>query len=184
MPNTWIALFRGINVGGNNMLPMKVLSSLLEGLGASEVRTYIQSGNAVFQSAESDAAKLAKRIEVAVSKKCGFVPRVMLLSQKELAKAAKANPFPQADAAPKSLHVAFLAEKPKSPNIDGMNAIRHETEDFVLAGKVCYLYTPVSFGISKLGERYERLLGVSGTARNWNTVTKLLGMAKEADATG
>ncbi len=181
--NNWIALFRGINVGGNNMLPMKVLAALLEGLRCTEVRTYIQSGNAVFQSAEPDSAKLAKRIEDAVSKKCGFVPRVLLLSRKELEKAAKANPFPQADAAPKSLHLAFLAEKPKDPNISGMNAIKHETEEFVLAGKVCYLYTPVGFGVSKLAERYERLLGVAATARNWNTVTKLLEMAKEENAT-
>ena len=64
-----------------------------------------------------------------------------------------------------------------------MNAIKHETEEFVLAGKVCYLYTPVSFGISKLGERYERLLGVAATARNWNTVTKMIEMANETNAT-
>ena len=178
--NTWIALFRGINVGGNNILPMNVLAALLERLGCDEVRTYIQSGNAVFKSVEADAVKLAKTVEDAVLKKCGFVPRVVLLSRKDLEKAAKANPFPQADAAPKTLHLAFLAEKPKNPDLAALNAVKSDTEELVLAGKVVYLYTPEGFGISKLVERYERLLGVTGTARNWNTVTKLREMAKEA----
>ena len=178
--NTWIALFRGINVGGNNILPMNVLAALLERLGCDEVRTYIQSGNAVFKSVEADAVKLAKTVEDAVLKKCGFVPLVVLLSRKDLEKAAKANPFPQADAAPKTLHLAFLAEKPKNPDLAALNAVKSDTEELVLAGKVVYLYTPEGFGISKLAERYERLLGVTGTARNWNTVTKLREMAKEA----
>ena len=178
--NTWIALFRGINVGGNNILPMKVLAALLEGLGCEGVKTYIQSGNAVFQSAEADAVKLAKTIENAVLKKCGFVPRVMLLSRLDLEKAGKANPFPQADTAPKTLHLAFLAEKPKNPDLAGLNAVKRESEEFALAGKVFYLYTPEGFGTSKLAERYERLLDVTATARNWNTVTKLREMAKES----
>ena len=176
--NTWIALFRGINVGGNNPLPMKSLTALIEELGGTRVSTYIQSGNAVFRSA-GDAAALAKRIEAAVLKKHGFAPRVLLLTLKELAKAAGANPFPQAEAAPTSLHLAFLAERPKQPDLAGLNAIKLDAETFVLDGKIFYLFAPAGIGKSKLAARFEKLLGVTATARNWNTVVKLLDMAKQ-----
>ncbi|MEP7155219.1 MAG: DUF1697 domain-containing protein [Betaproteobacteria bacterium] len=177
---TWIALFRGINVGGNNLMPMKALAALLENAGGSGVKTYIQSGNAVFRHAESDAAKLAKRIEAAVEKEFGFAPRLMLLTQRELVHAAKSNPYPQADAVPTSLHLAFLAAQPREPKLDALDALKADTEAFTLGKGIFYLYTPAGFGKSKLGERYEKLLGVSATARNWNTVTKLLEMAQQA----
>ena len=177
---TWIALFRGINVGGNNLMPMKSLAALLEKSGGKAVRTYIQSGNAVFRHAESDEAKLSAKIGKAVEQEFGFAPRLLLLTQRELMAASKANPYRQADAAPKSLHLAFLAELPKAPGLDALKAIKADTEEFMLKGRVFYLYTPAGFGISKLAERYEKLLGVTATARNWNTVNKLLEMAVQA----
>ena len=176
--NTWIALFRGINVGGNNPLPMKSLTALIEELGGTRVSTYIQSGNAVFASA-GDAATLSQGIEAAALKKHGFRPRVVLLTLKELARAAGANPFPQANAASKSLHIAFLAERPRHPDLTGLNALKLDAEAFVLRGKVFYLYAPAGIGKSKLAARFEKLLGVTATARNWNTVVKLLEMAKQ-----
>lgn len=78
--NTHIALFRGINVGGRNKLPMKELAAVLEAIGCEEVRTYIQSGNAVFRHSESDASQIAQRIESAVLDSHGFQPRVLTLS--------------------------------------------------------------------------------------------------------
>ena len=176
----WIALFRGINVGGNNLMPMKALVALLEKSGGSAVKTYIQSGNAVFLHAESDAAALTAKIAKAVEKEFGFAPRLMLLTQQELENAAKASPYPQADAVPTSLHVAFLSHQPTSPKLDELKKVKAASEEFALGECVFYLYTPAGFGTSKLGERFERLLGVAATARNWNTVTKLRELARAA----
>jgi uncharacterized protein (DUF1697 family) len=177
--NIWIALFRGINVGGNNILPTKSLASLIEGLGAKGVKTYIQSGNAAFGHDERNAATLAARIEAAVLKAHGFKPRVLLLTRQELESAARKNPFPEAALVPTSLHVAFLAEAPGNADLDGMNAIKRAEESYVIIDKTFYMYVPNGVGTSKLAARYEKLLGVSATARNWNTVVKMIELAAQ-----
>jgi uncharacterized protein (DUF1697 family) len=176
--DTYIALFRGINVGGNHMLPMKELKLLLEQNGCAGVRTYIQSGNAIFRSAISDVERLANRLTAAVSKSHGFEPRVLVLTRADLESAAAANPFPEAHKNPKSVHLFFLGERPKKPNIDGCNALKTRTERFELKDRVFYLHTPDGFGTSKLAGRAEKLLGVAATARNWRTVMALVEMAK------
>jgi uncharacterized protein (DUF1697 family) len=178
---TWVAFFRGINVGGNHILPMKALAALLAEEGLSDVATYIQSGNVVFRSARATAPALEKRIGAAVSKQHGFQPRVLVLSTAELARAIAANPFPQADADPKQLHLFFLAEKPSSANLDALKALEAGSEAFELIDKVFYLYTPEGFGVSKLATRAERHLGVDATARNWRTAGKVLEMAKRLE---
>lgn len=175
---TYIALFRGINVGGNNRLPMKALTQVLERNGCVDVRTYIQSGNVILSTAETDAGRLATRLQAAVAKSHGFAPRVLLLTRRDLERAAAANPFPEADAFPKSLHLFFLTEPPPKPNLEALDALKTTTERYLLKGKVFYLHTPDGFGRSKLAERAERLLGVDATARNWRTVTTLLEMAR------
>lgn len=175
--STWIAFFRGINVGGNNALPMKQLVTALEGIGFTDVRTYIQSGNAVFNCSKTTAPQLVKRIGECVSKGFGFEPRVLVLSSGELEKAAAANPFPQADANPKSLHLFFLERTPASADITGLTRLKAQTEAFEIKGRVFYLHTPAGFGTSKLAERAEKLLGTAATARNWNTVQAVIGMA-------
>jgi uncharacterized protein (DUF1697 family) len=177
---TYIALLRGINVGGKHKLPMSDLKALLEECGCVDVRTYIQSGNAILTSANKDPAALGSQITAAISKRHGFAPRVHLLTRAELEKAAAANPFPQAAEAPTSLHLVFLDGLPKNPDIKSLEALRAGNEAFALKGKVFYLYTPDGLGRSKLAERAGRFLGVeSGTARNWRTVTTLLAMSKE-----
>src|SRR4029453_16438941 len=98
---TYIALFRGINVGGKNSLPMKELVSLLEDLGCRSVKTYIQSGNAVFKSKEKDAARLSNKIRVEIKKRRGFEPYVLLLGLEEMEKAIAGNPFPETESEPK-----------------------------------------------------------------------------------
>ncbi|HEY6362083.1 MAG TPA: DUF1697 domain-containing protein [Vicinamibacterales bacterium] len=178
--NTYVALFRGINVVGSHMLPMKELKLVLKQNGCLDVQTYIQSGNAIFRSALSDVGRLAKRLAVAVSKSHGFEPRVLVLTRAELEDAAAANPFPQASENPRSLHLFFLAEPPRTPNLEACQALKTRTERFELKGRVFYLYTPDGFGASTLAQRAERLLGVAATARNWRTVTTLLQMAKAA----
>ena len=174
MAKTWIAFFRGINVGGNSILLMKSLVSLIKSLGGDDVRTYIQSGNAVFRHTERDAGKLAHRIESAVLKAHGFTPNVLLLTRMEMENAANANPFSEAVSAPKTLHIAFLGAPPVNADIDGLKACARSDEAFQIIGNVFYLHTPAGIGQSKLAARYEKLLGVRATARNWNTVLKVL----------
>jgi uncharacterized protein (DUF1697 family) len=176
--NEYILLFRGINVGSNRRLPMKELTVLLEENACTDVRTYIQSGNVFVRSAVSNTATLAKRIAAAIGQKYGFTPEVFVLTRKELEKAAAANPFPQADERPQFLHLFFLKDAPKKPNLKPLDALKTKTESFVLKGNVFYLYTPDGFGKSKLGGSAEKLLGVDATARNWRTVKTLLELAK------
>ena len=170
---TCIALFRGINVGGKNMLPMKELVTVLESLGLQNIKAYIQSGNAVFQSKVADTAKLAKTISAAIKKSHGFEPQVLLLDSVLLNKVIKANPYPEAEAAPNTLHVVFLSAIPPKPDLNALERIRTASEHFQLAGNVLYLLAPDGIGRSKLAAGMERLLGVAMTSRNWNTVRKL-----------
>ena len=136
---TWIALIRGINVGGKQ-LPMEALRTLLADLGCSDVRTYIQSGNAVFCSRASDASRLAQRISKAIAADHGFEPFVLVLSREELAKAAAANPYAKAAAAaPKSVHLFFLAGAPESSNLAAMQTVKTASESFALEGRTLYM---------------------------------------------
>ena len=178
---TYVALFRGINVGGSNLLPMKALRELLEQNACLDVQTYIQSGNAIFRSVISDPNRLARQVTAAVSKRHGFEPRVLVLTRQSLERAVAGNPFVEAAKDPTSVHVFFLEGVPKKPDLKMLDALRTPTERFALRGSVFYLHTPDGFGKSKLAARVERSLGVAATARNWRTVATLLEMAS-ADA--
>ena len=176
---TYIGLFRGINVVGRRIVPMKNLRLALEEAGCGDVRTYIQSGNVVFRSA-CDAAHLSTQLAAAVSRSHGFEPRVLVRTPAELERAAAGNPFLEADDDPKSLHLFFLDTPAKRPDLRSLEALKTHTERFVLKGRIFYLHTPDGFGTSKLARRVERLLGVDATARNWRTVKTLIAMAKES----
>ncbi len=175
--STWIGLFRGINVMGNNKLPMKELARLLGALKLRDARTYIQSGNAVFASAGT-AASLAARIGGAIERQFGFRPYVVLLEERELAQAVAKNPFPEAEATPTSLHLWFLQQRPAAARPAALEAFRVPSERYAVRGKVLYLHAPEGFGTSKLAACAERTLGTRATARNWRTVTTLLAMAR------
>ena len=175
---TYIGLFRGINVVGRRIVPMRDLRLALEKAGCVDVQTYIQSGNVVFRSALDDAAHLSAQLAAAVSSRHGFEPRVLVRTLAELERAAAGNPFPEANDDPKSLHLFFLAEPAKRADLRSLEALKTQTERFVLKDKTFYLHTPSGFGMSKLAKRAERLLGVDATARNWRTVKTLLAMAK------
>jgi uncharacterized protein (DUF1697 family) len=171
---TWLALLRGINVVGKNKVPMKALASALEGAGFQSVRTYIQSGNVVFSSSSRDSPALAGQIERLIERRFGCAPTVLVISKAELAAAIRGNPFPDAHQNHKSLHVYFLAGRPKSPDIDSLASLDAGREAFELKGSVFYLWTPDGFADSVLRSRVERCLGVPATARNWRTVNELL----------
>jgi uncharacterized protein (DUF1697 family) len=174
-----IALFRGINVGGKNSLPMKELVEILEELGCRNVRTYIQSGNAVFQTKEKSVTQLSIKITAAIAKRRGFAPFVLLLSAEELERAISENPFPEGEAEHKTLHVGFLACAPTQPDLKAMAGIQSAGERFHLTECLFYLHTPIGLGQSKLAERAERLLGVAMTMRNWRTVCQINELVKE-----
>ncbi len=175
----WIAFFRGINVGGKGKLPMAELKAALEKLGLKDSKTYIQSGNVVFRGPKTQAAKLAHRISSAISKSHGFQPHVILLTHGQLQKALEANPFPIADGEEKTLHLFFLSEPPLHADRDGLNAAKLKSERWKIVDNVFYLHAPDGFGKSKLAARAEKLLGVSATARNWRTITNVMGLANE-----
>jgi uncharacterized protein (DUF1697 family) len=175
---TWIALLRGVNVGGRNVLPMGQLAAILEELGCSPVKTYIQSGNAVFRSVERDAFKLAESIAVAIHRQRGFQPQVMLQSLQDLEKVLAANPFPQADGQPNTLHIFFLAGEADPAKVAALEAIRAESERLELTTDVLYLHAPGGVGRSKLAASAERLLGVPATARNLRSLRAIAEIAR------
>ena len=173
----WIVFFRGINVGGNNILPMKELAALLKKAGCTDVFTYIQSGNVVLKSSEKKPQSLAKQIAASIKKEFGFEPKILVMTLKELEQAISTNPFKHAEKDPKSLHCYFLSELPQKPNLEALQKVKLPGENFVLDKKVFYLHAPDGIGRSKLAAQAERLLGVDATARNWNTVCKMTELA-------
>ena len=177
---TWVALLRGINVGGNHRLPMASLVALLTDLGAGDVRTYIQSGNVVFTAGAREGEAMGGRLRDAIQEAHGFAPHVLVRRAAALERVIERNPYPGAAAEPKTLHVYFLDTKPPAPDVDGLEAIRGEHESFELDGDVLYLHLPDGLGRSTLAARAEKLVGVPATARNWSTVTKLAGLAASA----
>jgi uncharacterized protein (DUF1697 family) len=172
----YVALFRGINVGGKHILPMQDLRDLLAELGYKNVQTYIQSGNAVFSSA-ANATELSGEIRDAIEAQFGFAPQVLLLTVERFAAIASANPYPEAEAVPKFLHVSFLTEKAGNADVDAMNALKAESERFTLTDDALYLHAPDGIARSRLAAKIDRHLGVSSTSRNWRTVSKLINLA-------
>ncbi|MCK6623463.1 MAG: DUF1697 domain-containing protein [Calditrichaceae bacterium] len=177
--NTFVALFRGVNVGGKNSLPMKELVALLEDIGLQKIRTYIQSGNVVFQTTVKDTSDLAKRISAEIRKCFAFEAHVFLLRIEALDEAMAKNPFSEAEADPGRLHLWFLASEPKIRNLDKLNELKKDSERFYLGDKVFYLHAPEGVGRSRLAASVEKVLGVPMTARNWRTVCKIKELAEK-----
>lgn len=175
--NRWVVLLRGINVGGKNIVPMKKLTEMLENMGCEAVRTYIQSGNILLQHAESDSRVLAKHIASQMYQCFSFEPEILLLTFSQFAQAAAANPFSAAESEPKTLHLFFLSEPLDVLDKNKLQALKAPTETYNLIEQVFYLHAPAGIGRSKLAARVEKTLGVPTTARNWNTVSKLLALA-------
>lgn len=174
-----IALLRGVNVGGKNALPMKELCAVLDGLGALKVKTYIQSGNAVFVWNGEDLSRLSNQVRAEIKKRRGFDPHVLLLGIEDLERIVEQNPFPEAETDPQALHAGFLANAPARPDLKTLESLRSDSERFRLLGSVFYLHAPEGVGRSKLAARAEVLLGVPLTDRNWRTVRTLWRMAQE-----
>lgn len=172
----WITLFRGINVGGKNILPMKELVRDLQSLNLENIKTYIQSGNVVFETPQEDYDTLGSEIAAVIEAQYGFKPQVLILSLEQLEDAIASNPFPEAES--KRLHLFFLSSTPIEPNIKAINEAKALNERFHLTEHVFYLHAPDGIGRSKLAANAEKFLGVAATARNWRTVQKLWEIAK------
>ena len=174
----FVALLRGINVGGKNILPMKKFRELLTKLGCEEVATFIQSGNAIFKHS-GNSAELPELISTAIETGFGFRPSVMVLMTSEFDAVVTANPFAAEASDPKFLHVWFMCGSAKHANIARLDEIASGGEKFLLSDSAVYLYAPNGVGHSKLAGGMEKCLGVPATARNWRTVSKIGEMLSE-----
>ncbi|HEY5793063.1 MAG TPA: DUF1697 domain-containing protein, partial [Chthoniobacterales bacterium] len=161
----YLLLFRG--VGGATQLPAAPLREALTVAGFEKVATYINSGNAVVRSG-LPRAKVIATVARICEEKFGFTKAIFAPTLEEWSDLVGNNPFPQAVDAPKYLHAALLAERPVAANVKAVNAFARPEEGFAIIGNVAYLHTPGGFGTSKLAEKFDKGIGVSNTARNWN----------------
>ena len=173
-----VALMRGINVGGKNILPMRDLREILGELGCESVANYIQSGNVVFRNKRKNDG-LAKSISKAVEKRFGFAPFVLVMSATTFEGIASANPYAAKAAEPKHVHTSFLAGPADNADLQRMHERKSSTEEFTLTDTAVYFYAPDGIARSKLANEMERHLGVSATGRNQRTVEKLQAMLSE-----
>ena len=181
--NSWIALLRGVNVVGRNQISMQALREICMSLKLRNPRTYIQSGNVVFVSAETDATKLATRLESAIEKRCGFRPSVMMRTAAEMRDIVSRNPYAaRGDIDPGKFAVFFMATQPHPELCNKVMAINVGKEEIRADGRELYIYFPDGQGRSKLPPVLERTLKMPATARNWNTVNKLLAMAEDSES--
>ncbi len=170
-----MALLRGINVGGRNKVAMADLREALGDLGYGDVETYLQSGNALFATADTDAEALAGEIEEALRSRLEVDVKVLVRTPEEIAAVVEGNPFPDAAREPSKLHVAFLSATPDADKVARIDATAFEPDQLSVGERAVYLWYPNGAGRSKLtNDLLERRLGVTATARNWNTVLTLL----------
>lgn len=178
---TWIALVRGINVGGRRILPMKSLVALVAKAGGTEVESYIQSGNVIFRGSRKLASTLGSKLEEAINAEHGFAPKVLVLGLDALDAALHGAPYQDAPNHSTAVHLYFLARAPQKVDHLALNRLKSQSEAWELREAVFYLYAPDGVGRSKLAARAEQVLGVDGTARNWRTALALLNLARASD---
>ncbi|MHC3469718.1 DUF1697 domain-containing protein [Streptomyces sp. 7R007] len=177
MTTTYAALLRGINVGGSRKVPMAELRQLMNGLGYDGVRTYLQSGQAVFASAHGDEESLAAELTDAIHRHFGFAVDVIVRDHAYLRAVAEGCPFPAAELEAKQLHVTYFSAPVDEERFAEIDRAAHLPEEFRLGDRALYLYTPAGLGRSKLAEQLARPRvnkGLIATTRNWNTVVKLV----------
>ena len=189
-----VALLRGINVGGRNKVPMADLREVVTSLGHTGVTTYIQSGNVLFSTAETDTAKLAAALETAIGERFGIWASVVVLSRDELAALLAGNPYPD-EPNPRCVHVVFLSGEPPEDLLgriaaaQSAAAAKGSRDTVQAAGPALFVHTPDGFGTSELAQALFRIISppgkqknqpaVAATARNWATATKLLALCEE-----
>ena len=180
----FISMLRGVNLGPHNRIKMDALRTLYQSLKLEDPQTYVQSGNVIFRTKEKNTALLATRIQKAVEKAFGFSPAVILRTTSEMKKAIAANPFSERDLEPGKILVTFLSAEPASEAERVLAGFKSHPEEIHLKGRELFIYFPNGAGRTKLPwSQVEKLLKVTGTARNWNSVTKMLEMAEAMEKT-
>lgn len=179
-----VSMLRAVNVGGHNKIKMDALRALYESLKLRDAQTYVQSGNVVFKTDERDLPRLTKKIENAIEQSFGFRPDVVLRTSSELREVMAKNPFAKRrDIEPGKLQVHFLAGDPGAEARANVLKIKADPEELHIYGRELYIYFLNGMGKSKLSwAAVNKALKTPGTARNWNTVTKLLEMAESLEA--
>ncbi|WP_433919731.1 DUF1697 domain-containing protein [Streptomyces canus] len=179
MTTTYAALLRGINVGGSRKVPMADLRTLMADLGHGGVRSYLQSGQAVFTADHGDEETLAAELAGAMEKRFGFAVDVIVRDHAYLKAIAEACPFPAAELEAKQLHVTYFSAPVDADRFAEIDQAAYLPEEFRLGDRALYLYAPDGLGRSKLAEHLSKPRlnkGVIATSRNWNTVVKLVEM--------
>jgi len=175
MSTTYLALLRGINVGGKNKLLMRDLSEVFSNVGCEDVRTFIQSGNVIFRGSPALSVEIPGLITAQIAKSFGYRTPVVLRTAEQLGDVIRNNPFLEAGAAGETLHVLFLADLPSPHLVGELDPHRSAPDAFIVRGREVYLHLPNGVARSKLTNDYfDSKLATTSTGRNWRTVTKLL----------
>ena len=186
---THVALLRGINVGGRNRVAMAALREVVEGLGYTQVTTYIQSGNVVFTSSETDTGRVVDALEGAIGDHLAVRPKVVVLTCGELAQVVADNPFPE-ETNPRYVHAVFRRGPLEAEELATVAAAQQRareqgsSDQARVVGSTLFLHTPDGFGRSELAAALTRVEGgrgadAAGTARNWATIQKLLALCND-----
>ena len=177
-----MALLRGINVSGHKKIKMPELKTMFENLGFTNVRTYIQSGNVVF---ESDSGEdLESKISTKILNQFGFEVSVICRTSEEMKQVVKRNPFAETPGfEPEKLYVTFLQKTPSEEKLEVLQTLSFEPEKYSVSGREIYVYCTNGYGQTKLDNGlFERKLKVIGTTRNWRTINKLIEMSQPETA--
>jgi uncharacterized protein (DUF1697 family) len=174
-------MMRGINVGGQKIIRMENLRASFEALGFRRVRSYVQSGNVVFEDSKTSTQTLSKNIKGKILSDFGFSVPLILRTSGDMKKIVNNNPFLKENGIDHSkLHVTFLSEPPAVTALKKLDALAPLPDRFHVEGREVYLRCPNGYGRTKLSNTaFERLLSVEATTRNWKTVNTLVGMSSE-----
>jgi len=178
---TFICILRGINVSGHKLIKMKELQLVFERLGFNNVRTYIQSGNIVFECNSKEPRQLENSIAREISESFGFEVPVMVIEKNELKSVSGRNVFIAAGKEDTSkLHITFLAAEPEQALADSIGKEEYLPDEFCISGKAVFLSCPNGYGNTKLSNNFfEKKLKVQATTRNWKTVLELVKISEE-----
>jgi uncharacterized protein (DUF1697 family) len=176
-----LALLRGINVSGHNMIKMDALQKALEAIGFHNVVTYIQSGNVFVETDEESGFSVGFKIKQEIYKTFGYEVPVIVVSKTDLEWLFKNNPFlKQKDVDTKKLYVAFISKELSSSAINELKISQFKPDEAVIEGNRIFIKYDIGAGKTRLDQKYiEKKLNVTATIRNWNSVTKLLEMYDE-----
>lgn len=178
-----ISMLRGVNVGPHNRIKMDELRAVYKRLGFEDPQTYVQSGNVIFRAEDKNLKQISAKIQDGIEKKFKFRPEVIVRTADDFRKAIAASPFADRPSLePSKILVTFLSGPPAREAHTVFEKFRDHPEEIHLKGTELYIYFPNGAGKSKLPwASVEKLLKVTGTARNWNSVTKMLATAEEME---